>query len=114
MLIGELSERTGASRRSLRYYEEQGLLAARRQSNGYRAYPDDAPSVVRRIRELIGIGLPTDAIRDLLPCESGEKEPTACARLRERLDGLRAAFTRQALEATRNSAAIDGYLSRNF
>ncbi|WP_307073513.1 MerR family DNA-binding transcriptional regulator [Arthrobacter pascens] len=26
MLIGELSERTGVSRRALRYYEEQGLL----------------------------------------------------------------------------------------
>ena len=43
MHIGELSVRTGVSRRALRYYEEQGLLLPQRQANGYRSYSDDAP-----------------------------------------------------------------------
>lgn len=32
--IGELSRQTGASVRSLRHYEQCGLLAARRRENG--------------------------------------------------------------------------------
>lgn len=38
MKIGELSARTGVSIRSLRYYEQQGLLAPARHENGYREY----------------------------------------------------------------------------
>ncbi len=34
MRIGELAERTGASRRLLRYYEEQGLIQPSRRANG--------------------------------------------------------------------------------
>ncbi len=68
MLIGELSAATGVSSRLLRYYEEQGLLAARRDGNGYRVYTADATERVRRIRELLAAGLPTESIRELLPC----------------------------------------------
>ncbi|MGH3121741.1 MAG: MerR family DNA-binding transcriptional regulator, partial [Streptosporangiaceae bacterium] len=34
MRIGELASKTGASVRSLRYYEQQGLLAAERSPSG--------------------------------------------------------------------------------
>ncbi|WP_084529654.1 MerR family transcriptional regulator [Nocardia crassostreae] len=68
MLIGELSHRTGVPTRLLRYYEEQGLLVPQRDSNGYRTYADDAPATVTRIRDLLEAGLPTRAIRQLLPC----------------------------------------------
>lgn len=42
MRIGELSASTGVSMRSLRYYEEQGLLHAERSSSGQRLYAGDA------------------------------------------------------------------------
>lgn len=38
MRIGELAERIGVSPRSLRYYEQQGLLSPSRAANGYREY----------------------------------------------------------------------------
>ncbi|MEK5171614.1 MerR family DNA-binding transcriptional regulator [Staphylococcus sp. FSL K6-0223] len=38
MLIKEISEETGASIRSIRYYEEKGLLNPNRLGNGYREY----------------------------------------------------------------------------
>ncbi|MFK8848699.1 MerR family transcriptional regulator [Streptomyces sp. Ac-502] len=69
--IGELAERTGVSARSLRYYEQQGLLRADRDANGYRRYGPDAPETVGRIRELLATGLGTDAVRELLPCAQG-------------------------------------------
>ena len=42
MLIRELSDRTGASIRSIRHYESKGLVYARRLANGYRDYDDNA------------------------------------------------------------------------
>jgi DNA-binding transcriptional MerR regulator len=68
MLIGELSERTGASVRSLRHYESNGLLIAGRGSNGYREFPASAVETVARIRALLAAGLPVATIRQVLPC----------------------------------------------
>jgi DNA-binding transcriptional MerR regulator len=71
VLIGELAERTGVSQRSLRYYEQQGLLSAERDMHGYRCYDPDSVRTVARIRALLAAGLSTDVIRDLLPCVVG-------------------------------------------
>ncbi|MET9709413.1 MerR family transcriptional regulator [Nocardiopsis alba] len=76
MRIGELSERTGVSRRLLRYYEEQGLLESTRSLNGYRVYGERAPRVVLRIRALLDMGLTTRTIASVLPCvREGSEEP---------------------------------------
>jgi MerR family redox-sensitive transcriptional activator SoxR len=70
--IGEVAERAGVSVRALRYYEEQQLLAPQRTSGGQRHYADGAVERVRWIQLLLGAGLPTRTIRELLPClESG-------------------------------------------
>ena len=68
MRIGELAERTGVSARSLRHYEAQGLITAARCPNDYREYGENAVELVRRIRWLLAAGLPTAAIREVLPC----------------------------------------------
>jgi DNA-binding transcriptional MerR regulator len=68
MRIGELSERTGASVRSLRYYEEQGLLRSDRTPSGQRVYDDDAIDYVHLIRVLLAAGLPSRRILEMMPC----------------------------------------------
>ena len=68
MRIGELARRTGVSERSLRYYEQQGLLAADRTPGGQRDYPDTAVDRVIRIQELFAAGLHSRKIAELLPC----------------------------------------------
>ncbi|MEV6279960.1 MerR family transcriptional regulator [Nocardia sp. NPDC051832] len=68
MWIGELSRRTRVSRRLLRYYEEQGLLAPRRVNSGYRIYTEPDVERVQRIRVLLSAGLNTATIAQVLPC----------------------------------------------
>lgn len=68
MQIGELAERTGASRRSLRYYEQQGLLEAGRTGKGWRLYDERAVHRVLNVRELLGAGLTVEDIRQVVPC----------------------------------------------
>ena len=107
MLIGQLAKRTGTSERQLRYYERAGLLMPRRHDNGYRDYDDAAEQVVRQIRALLAAGLPTQVIRQVLPCAlaDGSLRPcpgvlntlrTQLARLEQRADEL--ARARQTLQ----------------
>lgn len=68
MRIGELARRTGVSERSLRYYEQQGLLVAERTPGGHRDYPEGAVDRVIRIQELFAAGLHSAKIAQVLPC----------------------------------------------
>ncbi|MFD8976607.1 MULTISPECIES: MerR family transcriptional regulator [unclassified Streptomyces] len=91
MKIGELSRETGVGVRLLRYYEEQGLLSSERTPGGQRVYGPDAPAVVRRIRALLGAGLPTRVIAEVLDCVCGseaEIEPCLSPMLVARLDAI--------------------------
>jgi DNA-binding transcriptional MerR regulator len=74
MKIGELSQRTGVSLRSLRYYEEQGLLQPERSENGYREYSPFAVEQVRTIQLYLRLGLSTDQIAGFLHCVLKNKE----------------------------------------
>lgn len=59
--IGEVAERTGVTQRTLRFYEEKGLLRPpSRMDGGFRLYSEDDVKRVQRIRkmqELLGISL---------------------------------------------------------
>lgn len=68
MRIGELASASGVSTRALRYYEQRGLIEARRQSNGYREYEDAAVTRVQNIRTLLDAGLSAEDIRGLNSC----------------------------------------------
>ncbi len=71
MLIGQLADRTGTSRRALRYYEQQGLITAARNANGYRTYTSQTVATVLRVRRLLEAGIPVRLIRDVLNCVCG-------------------------------------------
>jgi len=79
MRIGDLAARTGASVRSLRYYEQQGLLRARRSPRAQRVYDEDAVDRVRLLKRLYGAGLTSAVIATLLPCVDAPSEQTTRA-----------------------------------
>ena len=101
MLIGELARLTSVSPRLLRYYEQQGLLVSTRLPNGYRDYADDAPMIVGQIRALLDAGLPTEVIREVLPCAEGQPPrfeacPSLSVLLGEVLENIEARMDRLA------------------
>ena len=73
MQIGELASRSAVSTRTLRYYEEQGLLTPSRDANGYRRYSVADVLTVRQVRAFLRAGLSTSTIAELLPCARGEE-----------------------------------------
>ncbi|MEV6343600.1 MerR family transcriptional regulator [Actinoplanes sp. NPDC051851] len=88
MRIGDLSAASGASARSLRYYEEQGLLASDRGPGGQRIYPPAAVERVGLIRSLLAAGLTSATIREVLPCvaDASLRTPWLAGRLGAELD----------------------------
>ncbi|MGW1974377.1 MerR family transcriptional regulator [Streptomyces sp. NPDC001889] len=114
MRIGELSHRTDASRRLLRYYEEQGLIAADRCANGYRRYDERFVDRVLQIRGLLDAGLPTRIIKQILPCLDRPRTiyfPDATPEMIAALEHERDRMTERIRCLTRNRDAISSYLT---
>lgn len=107
MRIGELAEATGASVRSLRYYEQQGLLRSERTSGGQREYADSAVEYVELIRCCLRAGLPTKVIAQIMPCmHSG----TTTVSQRTLLRGERAKLQAQIDELTELQGRMDRFI----
>jgi DNA-binding transcriptional MerR regulator len=68
LTIGQLSQLTGASVRSVRHYDEHGLLASVRANNGYRMFPEKAVTQVKQIQRMIATGFTIDDIRGFPDC----------------------------------------------
>lgn len=92
LTIGEVSQRTGASVRSIRHYDEHGLLASVRASNGYRMFPDKALTQVRQIQRMIATGFTIDDIRGFPDCMLLIEGARSCDQItdiqRQRLEGI--------------------------
>lgn len=69
--IGELARRTGASTKTIRYYEQIGVLPAPdRAPNGYREYPEEAVDRLAFVRDAQATGLSLAEIASILDLRS--------------------------------------------
>jgi len=72
--IKELAELSGVSERTLRYYDQIGLLRPRREANGYRVY--DTPQV-DRLQEILfcrQMGMELEQIRRMLEAPEHDRQ----------------------------------------
>jgi MerR family transcriptional regulator, copper efflux regulator len=66
MTVGELAKKAGVTPRTIRYYEEVGLLPQlERTSNGYRTYTEKHLFGVRQIRRAKRLGFSLNEIKEL-------------------------------------------------
>ncbi len=112
MRIGELADRTGTTTRALRYYEAQGLLAARRTANGYRDYGSEDERIVAEIRSLLAIGFSLEDTRPFVEClragnTAGDVCPNSVAVYQRKLAELDGCLAR--LQAARDQ--VDAQLA---
>ena len=98
MRIRELAVQAGTTTRTLRYYEDQGLLPADRSANGYRAYDERHVRLVREIKSLQAAGFSLEEVRPFVECllaghDSGDECPASVDVYRRKL-----AFLNQYIE----------------
>lgn len=113
MKIGEASRASGASARSLRHYEDEGLIVPGRCSNGFRDY---CPSTIDRvlvIRSLLESGLPVRLIREVLPGltdGSHARADAVGAEFLHEVQSHRDRITARIAVLSGQQAALDAYL----
>ncbi|MFF3286322.1 MerR family transcriptional regulator [Streptomyces sp. NPDC003023] len=96
MQIGEVAERTGLSLRTIRHYEEVGLVApSARSKGGFRLYTEADVERLMVIRRMKPLDFSLEEMRDLLEITDRIAAADASVpadekdRLRERLDSYR-------------------------
>ncbi|MEU8277066.1 MerR family transcriptional regulator [Microbispora bryophytorum] len=98
--IGEVAERLGLSLRTIRHYEEVGLIVPARTQGGFRLYSEQDVQRLALIRRMKPLGFTLEEMRDLLEITDrlarDDDEPGLLARLQlferavaERADKLR-------------------------
>lgn len=116
MRIGQLAERSGVSPRTIRYYEQLGLLSSQaRAAAGYRYYDDSALERLEKIAGLKGLGLSLEEIAEVASIYFGggaDAQISSKRRILEILEGhLAEADARiRSLQATREQ--IHGNIQR--
>src|SRR5437879_522564 len=113
MRIGELAARAGTTTRALRYYESRGLLAARRDANGYRTYAKEDLELLQQVRTLQDFGFELEETRPFIEClraghPAGDDCPASLEVYRRKLAELEACIAQ--LQEVR--AEVRGRLAR--
>jgi len=104
--IGELADLFGVTGRTIRYYEELGLLeAARRQDGAHRKYSERNAIYLKRIQQLKDYGLSLAEIRELFDLARRDRSgDTVRKRLAEK-------YREKLEDAERRRASLDDYIA---
>ncbi|MFD1210528.1 MerR family transcriptional regulator [Arthrobacter sp. GCM10027362] len=113
MHIGELAERTGLSLRTIRHYDEVGLLpATARTGGGFRVYSEDDFERLMVIKQMKPLGFSLEEMAEILSIlssrEGADRPEADKARLAEFLEEA----VHQRAKMARNLAQADEFISR--
>ncbi|HEX4817334.1 MAG TPA: MerR family transcriptional regulator [Nonomuraea sp.] len=108
--IGEVAERLGLSLRTIRHYEEVGLVVPERTPGGFRLYSEADIGRLALVKRMKPLGFSLEETRDLLEIAdrlaAGEADPALVSRLQlfERAVADRADRLREQLAMAREFA----------
>ena len=112
MHIGELAERTGLSLRTIRHYDDVGLLpATARTDGGFRVYSEDDFERLMVIKQMKPLGFSLEEMADILELFSQQDAGAAGDRQAKLAAYLEKAVAERATMA-RNLAQADELIAR--
>ena len=115
MHIGELAERTGLSLRTIRHYDDVGLLpAAARTDGGFRLYTEADCDRLMVIKTMKPLGFSLEEMAEILSLLSPEEcgAATSAADVAERLAAFRDRAIHQREKMVRNLAQAGEFIQR--
>lgn len=88
LTISQVAKATGLPTKTIRYYEQIGVLPApRRTASGYRQYDQNGVERLRFVRQARSLGLPLRDVRALIGILDGRARATLRPRLRRITSG---------------------------
>lgn len=112
MHIGDAALRTGLSQRTLRHYEEVGLVEpSGRTDGGFRLYTDDDVERLLLIRRMKPLGYSLGEMKDLLVAVDALRTDPSDAAARERLAGFAAGAADRRAALARQVEMADEFLA---
>lgn len=113
MQIGKLADRTGMSIRSLRHYDEIGLLVpSARTEGGFRLYTFEDEERLLLIRRMKPLGYSLEQMRELLDVVDELEAHPEDTENRARLDEIRAEALERQAKLRKQVAAADEFVER--
>lgn len=109
-LIGELADRFGVTLRTIRFYEQRGLISPKRSDPHTRVFHGTDVSRLAFIVACRRLGLPVETIGDLLAERDGLEASAFREVLEARLIAHRATLEASLDEITRQLDAVGGWL----
>ena len=86
--IGQVAKASGVAAKTIRYYEQIGVLPApSRATSGYRLYDQPGVERLRFIRRARSLGLPLQQLKTLMSALNGGPRPTLRPQLRALVRG---------------------------
>jgi DNA-binding transcriptional MerR regulator len=116
MQIGEVAEQTGLSLRTIRYYEEVGLVTpTTRTSGGFRLYTETAVARLRLVKRMKPLDFSLEEMKDVLAVldglDTGDPLSLEHARLVERLTMYREAASARVNALKQQLDVAEGFAS---
>jgi DNA-binding transcriptional MerR regulator len=113
MLIGELVQRTGLTKDTIRFYEKKGLISMDRKSrreNNYKEYSDQVLDKLMLIRKLKELGFTLNEIDTFL--ELWREEDASCKNLKYTLENKITLVDEQIKKLSELKIRLSGSLTR--
>lgn len=109
--IGDIARELGLSQRTIRYYEEMGMIKPSRTEGGFRMYSSQNVDILKTVIRFKELGVPLENIRAMIQPDKGVLNANAVRHLRDELAARREEFETKRDKYDESIRQIDNVLA---